>query len=43
MYPGPAAYGQPGTYGVPGVARPLAFPSHPFSRGPRDFFMMGDE
>jgi hypothetical protein len=39
----PGMYGMPGMPGAPGVyggQMPLTFPSHPFARGPRDFFMV---
>jgi hypothetical protein len=29
--------------GGPGVAPPLSFPTHPYARSPRDFFMVDDE
>jgi hypothetical protein len=32
--------GRPAAFG-PGEAGPLAFPTHPYARSPRDFFMMG--
>ncbi len=32
--PGGAAFGMPGIGGVP------SFPTHPYARGPRDFFML---
>jgi hypothetical protein len=35
--PGQGGFGGPG--GVGGMGGPVAFPSHPFARGPRDYFM----
>src|SRR4051812_15747268 len=32
-----------GGFGGAGVAPPLSFPTHPYARSPRDFFMTGDE
>ncbi len=29
--------------GYPGVAGPIGFPTHPFARSPRDFFMYGQQ
>lgn len=36
------AFGAPGVgYGtLPGVNGPVTFPTHPFARGPRDYFMV---
>jgi hypothetical protein len=33
------APGGPGAPPIPGFNGPVTFPSHPFARGPRDFFM----
>jgi hypothetical protein len=46
-YAAGAATGMPGANAIPGanpemlraLGLPLTFPSHPFARGPRDFFM----
>ena len=44
MLPGPCApaAGAPGVgYGsLPGVNGPVTFPTHPYARGPRDYFMV---
>lgn len=35
--------GSGGGFGGVGVAPPLSFPTHPYARSPRDFFMVDDE
>ena len=35
--------GVPPGYGPPPLGAPAGFPTHPFARSPRDFFMHGQE
>src|SRR5438132_2816667 len=38
-FPQPSQCGPGGPGGMPGMGGPVAFPTHPFARSPRDFFM----